>query len=137
MKLGAHARARLGKPQRVAGTLMLAIAMCVTVNMPTAIRAEAPGKIDTEAAEMTADMIGAPVFSTDGSEVGEVADIFFNEENEATGLKMKTAAHLGLGTRIIEVPKGAFVVLRGAVVLEMPAGAVQTLPDLNEPSDNN
>src|SRR5215471_17095224 len=133
MKLGAHARARLGKPQRVAGTLMLAIAMCVTVNMPTAIRAEAPGKIDTEAAEM----IGAPVFSTDGSEVGEVADIFFNEENEATGLKMKTAAHLGLGTRIIEVPKGAFVVLRGAVVLEMPAGAVQTLPDLKEPSDNN
>ena len=117
--------------------MTLATAMSITMSVPTAMRAEAPGKIDMEAAEMTADLIGAPVFATDGSEVGEVADIFFNEENEATGLKMKTAAHLGLGTRIIEVPKGAFVVLRGAVVLEMPAGAVQTLPDLNEPSDNN
>jgi len=114
---------------------MLAIA--VTMSVPTTTRAEAPGKIDMEAAEMTANLIGAPVFSTDGSAVGEVADIFFNEENEPTGLKMKAAAHLGLGTRIINVPKGAFIVLRGAVVLEMPAGAVPALPELSEPSVDN
>jgi hypothetical protein len=58
--------------------LMLAIA----VSAPTTIRAEAPGKVDMEAAEMAAELIGAPVFCTDGSEVGEVADILFNEENE-------------------------------------------------------
>jgi sporulation protein YlmC with PRC-barrel domain len=135
MKLGARVRAKPGKPRRVA--LMLATAMSVTMSVPTAIRAEASGKIDMEAAEMAADLIGAPVFATDGSEVGEVADVFFNEENEPTGLKMKTAAHLGLGTRVIKVPKGAFVVLRGAVVLELPTDAVQTLPDLSEPSDND
>lgn len=113
--------------------MMLAIALSV----PTTIRAEVPGKIDIEAAEMTADLIGAPVFATDGSAVGEVADVFFNEENEPTGLKMKAAAHLGLGTRIINVPKGAFIVLRGAVILEMPAGALPALPELSEPSDDN
>ena len=133
MDEGRHAGARLGKPLWRAGALMLAIAMTVT----TTTRAEAPGKIVMEAAEMTADLIGAPVFSNDGSAVGEVADIFFNEENEPTGLKMKAAAHLGLGTRVINVPKGAFIVLRGAVVLEMPAGAVPALPELSEPSDDN
>jgi sporulation protein YlmC with PRC-barrel domain len=136
MDRGARAGSTLERPRRVVGTLLLVIAMSVPISLPTTIRAEAPGKIDTEAAEMTANLIGAPVFSTDGSEVGEVADIFFNEENEPTGLKMKAAAHLGLGTRIINVPKGAFVVLRGAVVLEMPADAVQALPDLSEPSDD-
>jgi len=117
--------------------IAMSVTMSVTMSVPTTIRAEVPRKIDTEAAEMTADLIGAPVFSTDGSAVGEVADIFFNEENEPTGLKMKAAAHLGLGTRIINVPKGAFIVLRGAVVLEMPAGAVPALPELSEPSDDH
>ena len=135
MDEGTHAGARLAKPRRRAGALMLAIA--VTMSVPTTTRAEAPGKIDMEAAEMTANLIGAPVFSTDGSAVGEVTDIFFNEENEPTGLKMKAAVHLGLGTRIINVPKGAFIVLRGAIVLEMPAGAVPALPELSEPSVDN
>src|SRR5262245_66277763 len=115
---------------------MLAIAMSVTMSVPTTIRAEVPGKIDTEAAEMTADLIGAPVFATDGSAVGEVADIFFNEENEPTGLKMKAAAHLGLGTRIINVPKGAVIVLRGWVVLQMPAGEVSALPGLSDTGED-
>jgi PRC-barrel domain len=124
---------RLTELGRVAGTVMLAIA----ISLPTTVRCEAPGKIDTEAAEMAADLIGAPVFSTDGAEVGKVADISFDENNEPRGLRMKAAAHLGLGTRIITVPEGAFITLRGAVVLEMPAGAVQALPELSEPSDQN
>src|SRR5262245_54751148 len=133
MDPGARVGARLGKLRRIAGTLMLALAM----SAPTVVGAEAPGKIDTEAAEAAADLIGAPVFSNDGSDVGEVADVFFNEENEPTGLKMKAAAHLGLGTRTINVPKGAFIVLCRAVVLDMPAGAVQALAEVSEPNDAN
>jgi sporulation protein YlmC with PRC-barrel domain len=133
--LCAHAEARLRKPRQIAGT-MLALAMSIAVSVPTTTWADPPSKIEIEAAEMTADLIGAPVFSTDGSAVGEVADVLFNEENEPTGLKMKAAAHLGLGTRIISVPKGAFIVLRGAVVLQMPADAVPALPDLSEPRDD-
>src|SRR5215475_4969473 len=104
--------------------------MSLTVSVPTTTPAQAHGTIEIEAAEMTADLIGAPVFSTDGSAIGEVADISFNEENEPTGLKMKAAAHLGFGTRIINVPKGAFIVLGGSVVLQMPADAVPALPEL-------
>jgi sporulation protein YlmC with PRC-barrel domain len=137
MDEGARSGARVGKSRPFAGALLLAIAVSAIMGVTIAIGAEAPGKIDLQAAEMTADLIGAPVYSTDGSAVGEVADIFFNEENEPTGLKMKAAAHLGLGARIINVPKGAFIVLRGAVVLEMPAGAVPALPELSEPSDDH
>ena len=59
-----------------------------------------PGKIDIEAAEMAAELIGAPVFSKDGTEVGEVADISFDDELQPDKLRMTTGAMLGLGTRI-------------------------------------
>jgi len=37
--------------------------------------AEPPSKVDLEAAEMAAEVIGAPVYAKDGVEVGTVADI--------------------------------------------------------------
>jgi hypothetical protein len=80
----------------------------------------------------TAELIGAPVFAADGAEVGEVVDLSFDDEGQPQRLKMKAAAHLGLGARTIEVPQGAFIALRGAVVLDMPAAAVQVLPELTE-----
>ena len=49
---------------------------------------------------------------------------------------MTTGAILGLGLRTIELPQGAFTVLRGAVVLDLPAEAVQTLPELAERDDD-
>ena len=61
-----------------------------------------PGKVDTEAAEMVAELIGAPVFSKDGTEVGEVADISFDDELQPDKLRMTTGAMLGLGTRIVQ-----------------------------------
>jgi hypothetical protein len=42
---------------------------------------------------------------------------------------MKTGALLGIGARTIEIPGGAFIVLRGAVVLELPAESVEALPE--------
>jgi hypothetical protein len=42
-------------------------------------QAQTPGKIDLEAAEMAAEFIGAPVFARDGAQVGEVADIAFDD----------------------------------------------------------
>src|SRR6266700_2721306 len=95
--------------------------------------AEEPGKADLEAAEMVAELIGAPVFAKDGAEVGEVADISFNDELQPDRLRMTTGAALGLGTRTLEVPKGAFIALRGAVVLEVPAEAVAMFAELAEP----
>ena len=100
--------------------------------LASAAHAQTPGKVDLEAAEATAELLGAPVFASDGTEVGEVADLLVDEEGQITRLRMKTAALLGIGTRTIELPGGAFIVLRGAVVLELPAEAVQSLPELAE-----
>ena len=92
--------------------------------------AQMPGKIDLEAAEATAELLGAPVFAADGPRVGEVADLLVDEEGQFARLRMRTEAMLGLGTRTVEIPRGAFIVLRGAVVLEVPAEVVQSLPEL-------
>src|SRR5262245_43213178 len=93
---------------------------------------QTPGKVDLEAAEPIAELLGAPVFAADGLQVGDVADIRVDEEGQPAGLLMKTGAMLGIGTRTVDVPRGAFIVLRGAVVLELPLEAVQSLA---EPTD--
>jgi len=56
------------------------------------------GKVDLEAAEMAAELIGAPVYAKEGVEVGTVADIAFDEELQPHRLRMTTGNDLGLGT---------------------------------------
>ena len=97
--------------------------------------AQEPGKVDIEAAEMVAALIGAPVFAKDGAEVGRVADIAFDGELQPKALRMITAAHMGLGTRTLIIPKGSFIALDGAIVLDVPAEAVSAFAELAEPSD--
>jgi hypothetical protein len=41
-----------------------------------------------------------------------VADLLVDEEGQISRLCMKTGALLGIGTRTIEIPDGAFIVLR-------------------------
>jgi hypothetical protein len=109
-----------------------AFAVIAILSFASLCRAEAPGKIDMEAAEVATELIGAPVFAADGSEVGEVSDLLFDDEGQARKVRIKAAAHLGLGTRTIEIPQGAFTLLRGAVVLDLPAEAMQAFPELTE-----
>jgi sporulation protein YlmC with PRC-barrel domain len=99
--------------------------------------AEAPGGPNAENAEMAAELIGAPVFARDGEQVGEVADISFDEEGLPRALRMKTSAHLGLGTRLVEVSKNTFITLRGAVSLEITADEVEALTEVLEPRQGN
>jgi hypothetical protein len=73
-----------------------------------------------------------PSFASDGPEVGEVADLLVDEEGQITQLRMKTGALLGIGTRTIQIPDGAFIVLRGAVVLEMPTESIVSMPERAE-----
>jgi hypothetical protein len=87
------------------------------------------GNGNLQATEMAAELIGAPVFAADGPEVGTVVDVSFDDDGQPQRLRMRTAAHLGLGERMIDVPKDAFITLRGAAVLEVPADLVQELPD--------
>jgi sporulation protein YlmC with PRC-barrel domain len=103
-------------------------------SLPAPTQAQTPEKINREAAEMAADLIGAPVFAADGPEIGEVADISFDDEARPHRLRVTTTAVLGLGfgERTLEIPKRTFMTLRGAVVLDLPADAVKALPELAE-----
>jgi sporulation protein YlmC with PRC-barrel domain len=110
------------------------IAVALLAVTPSA-HAQTPGKVDLEAAEFAAKLIGAPVFARDGAQVGEVTDIAFDEDARPDRLRMTTGAVLGLGTRTLEVPRGAFITVRGAVVLEVPAEAVSAFAELAEPAE--
>jgi hypothetical protein len=99
-----------------------------------AIAAEEPGKIDLEASELTADLIGAPVFAADGKEVGLVVDVSSGEDGLPSALRVETDANLGFGTRSITLSQQLFTTLQGAVVIDLPAEAIRSLP---EPSRSN
>jgi sporulation protein YlmC with PRC-barrel domain len=107
----------------------------VALFLGTAAHTEPPGKVDLEAAEMAAELIGGPVYAKDGVEVGTVADIALDEELQPHRLHMTTGKDLGFGTRTLDVPKGAFMLVRGAVILRVPAGAVSAFSELAEPTD--
>ena len=77
--------------------------------------------------EIVQELIGAPVYSTDGQEVGTVADIALDEDKQFDALLMNTSRNLGFGERIVQVPGGAFIALRGSVVLDLPAQSMDVL----------
>jgi hypothetical protein len=86
-------------------SLVIAIVLMLLWSSPNA-RAER-GKVDLEAAEMVAELIGAPVLALDGTEVGVVTDITFDEELRPESLRMSTGAILGLGTRVLQSESSA------------------------------
>ena len=90
------------------------------------------GKIDLEAAELVSELMGRPVFAIDGPEVGTVVDLQFDESGLPKKLRMTTGQQLGLGQRTLEVPSGAFMTLRGAVVLDVPADEVAFLSEAQD-----
>jgi PRC-barrel domain len=111
----------------------LTIAVFATVLSASSVcLAQLPGKFDLEAAEIVAELVGAPVLTADGPEIGQVSDVSIDREGRPERIRMTTGAILAFGLRTIELPQGAFTVLRGAVVLDLPAEAVQALPELAE-----
>jgi sporulation protein YlmC with PRC-barrel domain len=98
----------------------LALAILVSVGLLSPVQAGTQEQIVRE-------LIGAPVYSTDGQEVGTVEDIALGEDKEFETLVMKTDQTLGFGERTVEVPGSAFIALRGAVVLHLPAASMDAL----------
>jgi sporulation protein YlmC with PRC-barrel domain len=81
--------------------------------------------------DVVRELIGAPVYSTDGQEVGTVADIALDEDKLFSALLMKTSRSLGFGERTVRVPGSAFIALRGSVVLDLPAQSMDVLVEQN------
>jgi hypothetical protein len=81
----------------------------------------APG---SEAAEL----IGGVVFSTEGTEVGEVSAVTVGQDGQIAEIRVTTGLPLGFGERTVVIRRGSFMTLRGAVVLSLSAEEVGALP---------
>jgi sporulation protein YlmC with PRC-barrel domain len=82
--------------------------------------------------EIVRELVGAPVYSVEGHEVGTVADIALDEDQQFDALLMKASRSLGFGERTVRVPGSAFVALRGSVVLDLPAQSMDVLVEQGE-----
>jgi PRC-barrel domain len=89
-----------------------------------------------ETQELTLEIIGARVSDFQGAEIGEVADICFDEEGQPDRLRVRASASLGFGERTVEISRGAYMLLRGHVVLDISADDIRTLPDVSDEFDD-
>jgi sporulation protein YlmC with PRC-barrel domain len=110
------------------------IASMIALALPA--YAQAPGKIDLEAAELAMELIGGPVYASDGGVVGTVTDLALDESGRPLAMRMETARQLGFGTRIVQIPHEWFMILRGAVVLDIPADAMEFVPEATDEDEN-
>ena len=94
-----------------------------------------PGKIDLEASELAAEIIGAPVSDPMGTEVGEVANVSFDEDGQPDRLRVRISAPLGFGQRTVEISRGTYMLLRGRVILELSADDLRALPEVGDEID--
>lgn len=73
-------------------------------------------------------LIGAPVLSADGTEVGMVSAVTVAADGHISEVRFTTSALLGLGERTVTVRQDSFLALDGAVVLDMSAEEIGALP---------
>jgi PRC-barrel domain len=117
----------------MAGSLVKIAVLVLVLGVGPVCQAQSPaGDGDQETATLHAELLRAPVFAADGVLIGEVADISYDEDDQPKRIRMTRAAVLGLGSRTLEISSKLFTVLRGAVVVDLPAEAVDALPELME-----
>ena len=73
-------------------------------------------------------LIGASVYSAEGSEVGTVAAVTVGQDGQINEIRFTMPSRLGLGERTVAVRHDSFVALEGAVVLDLSAEEVDALP---------
>ena len=114
----------------------LFVAAVIALAVPCAAQQRDPGKVQLEAMELSAEIIGARVSDSGGVEIGEVADISFDEDERPDRLRVRSSSMLGFGQRTVEVPRGSYMLLRGHVVLEISADDLRSLPEVSDDFDD-
>ncbi len=84
------------------------------------------GEVESEGGETVSLLIGAPVFSADGLEIGVVSDVATDDAGAPERIRFTAAGTLGTASAL-ELPLEAFSLLRGAVVIDLPAEAILDL----------
>ena len=121
-----------GKANQLATILSMAF-----LAMAAPAWAQSAGKIELEASEAATRFIGGPIFSSDGKEVGELVDLSVGDDGRVNKLRIRTAAPLGFGARIVEVPGNGFRVRRSTIVLEFPANAIDAMPTVRANAESD
>jgi hypothetical protein len=79
-------------------------------------------------ADLEQELIGAPAYSIDGTQIGEVDALEFDADDEIEEMRVTRAQSLGLGGQTVTIPRGGFITLRGAVVIELTTPEIFKLP---------
>ena len=74
------------------------------------------------------DLIGGSVQSPEGIEVGEVSAVLLKADGAVVEIRMTMEQSLGIGEKTVILPRNSFLVLRGAVVLQLPLDEIRRLP---------
>lgn len=110
------------------GSVALVTALAIAA---ASAAAQTPETSSREAAELAAELTGRSVYTIDGVEVGSIAEVLFDDDGVPQKLRVRTAANLGLGERLVELPRGSFMLLRGAAVLDLTADEVPSIPEVS------
>ena len=79
-------------------------------------------------AELEEELIGAPVYSIDGTEIGKVEALKFDADDQIEEVTVARAQWLGIGFQTVVIPREKFIALRGAVVIELTTPDIYKLP---------
>jgi hypothetical protein len=104
----------------------LALGVAAVLAMLVLLPGRLAGEAETELGETVAVLIGAPVFSADGLKIGVVADVATDDAGVPERIRFTADSTLGTGPQL-ELPVEALSLLRGAVVVDLPAEAVLDL----------
>jgi hypothetical protein len=80
-------------------------------------------------------LIGTTVLAADGAEIGVVEDVRVDEQGVPSSIRVKAGARLGFGVRSVHLPKNAFTIVRGQVVVDLPRETVEMLPSIDVSAD--
>lgn len=91
-------------------------------------------KAATPLASMDGSMLGKPVFSSDGKEIGSVRDVVM-VDGQARVLNVAHGGFLGVGEKNAEIDVSRVSAGPSGIVVQMTAEQVAQMPDIGDPSD--
>lgn len=118
----------------IPGTLAAAIASGPAAAMSPVTggtEAAAPVQQQSRTAEAGSALNGMDVWSADGERLGEVATVNLDTGGGIRSIYIQVGTFLGLGSKTVEIAPEQFREYNGRIVLELDAGEVSDLPEVN------
>jgi sporulation protein YlmC with PRC-barrel domain len=75
------------------------------------------------------DLVGKDVFSANGEDVGEVADVLVNDQGEPEAVVIAHGGWLGLGEKKIAVDWSSVTVAKDGVAIDLPSQQLSQIPE--------